>query len=107
MADCRDWTAVFGRRADGSGLLRVSGLCIFPTAGYLVELRRHDAQAAEDELLLELNIEKPTGPVLQVVTGMPVAYEEVTELRYARVSILPEGPFGLPVADARNDAAAT
>jgi hypothetical protein len=34
------------------------------------------------------------------VTGVEVSYEEATGRRYAHVSILPDGPFGLAVADA-------
>jgi hypothetical protein len=90
MTESRDWAAVYTPEADGVERLRISGLCIFPTTGWGVELRRREAQDAEDELVLELMVEKPTGPVLQVVTGR----------RYAHVSILPDGPFGLAVADA-------
>lgn len=52
------------------------------------------------ELLLDLVVEKPTGIVLQVVTALPVTYEEMTEDRYTRISILPDGPSDLPVTDA-------
>ena len=93
--DTQDWSAVFE-----SGRLQVEGLCIVPTTGYGVELRRHETQQTEDELLLDLIVEKPTGIVLPVVSSVPVAYEEVTERRYARVSILPHGPEGIPVTDA-------
>jgi hypothetical protein len=93
----RDWSAFFE-----SGRMRVSGLCIVPTTGYGIELRRHEPQQATEELLLELVVEKPTGIVLQVVTGVPVAYEEFTDRRYDRVSILPHGPTRLPVIDARD-----
>ena len=92
--DSQDWSAVFA-----GGRVRVSGLCIVPTTGYRIELRRHEPQRAEDELLLDLVVEKPTGIVLQVVTGVPVGYEEMTERRHQRVSILPHGPSGLPVVD--------
>jgi hypothetical protein len=92
---CQDWSAVFD-----SGRMRVSGLCIVPTTGYGIELRRHEPQQAEDELLLELVVEKPAGIVLQVVTAVPVAYEEVTDRGYDRVSILPHGPSRLPVVGA-------
>ena len=92
--DSQDWSAVFA-----GGRIRVSGLCIVPTTGYGVELRRHEPQQAEDELLLDLVVEKPTGIVLQVVTGVPVEYEEVIERRYESVSILPHGPSGLPIVE--------
>ena len=91
----QDWSAVF----DG-GRLRVTGLCIVPTTGYGIELRRHATQQVKHELLLDLVVEKPTGIVLQVVTGVPVAYEETSDRRYDRVSILPDGPTRLPVTEA-------
>jgi hypothetical protein len=60
-------------------------------------LRRHEPQEKRDELLLDLVERRPTGPVLQVITEEPVAYEEADGASYERVSILPDGPRGLPV----------
>jgi hypothetical protein len=48
MIESRDWRAV-----RGGGGLRVEATCVFPTSGWGVELRRHDPQEAEDELLLD------------------------------------------------------
>jgi hypothetical protein len=94
MIQSRDWEAV--RTADGRA--RVTGVCVFPTSGWGAELRKHD-RPPEAELLLELHVERPTGPVLQVVSAVPVVYEEATASGCERVSILPDGPRGLPVDD--------
>jgi hypothetical protein len=92
MIESRDWRAV----RDGSRL-RVVGTCVFPTSGFGVELRRHEPQEAQEELLLDLVESMPTGPVLQVITEEQVAYEEADAEGCERVSILPDGPRGLPV----------
>jgi hypothetical protein len=77
--------------------LRVRATCICSTSGWGVELRRHETQEFQDELLLDLILTKPTGPVLQVITAEPVVYEEPNGASYERVSVLPDGPRGLPV----------
>jgi len=99
MTESREWTAVRSAGPGGGVRLRVTGVCIFPTSGWAVELRRHDPQGADDELLLELIVEEPTGPVLQVISPVPVAYEEPTTTRVRRVSIAPDGPEGLDVEE--------
>jgi hypothetical protein len=89
---CTDWKAV--RQARG---LQVTATCTCPTPGWGVELRRHDPQELGDELLLDLILSRPTGPVLQVITAEPVVYEEVDAGGCEHVSILPDGPRGLEV----------
>ncbi len=83
--------------AGGRPRIRVTGVCMVPTSGWSAELRRHEPQAADDELLLDLLLARPTGPVLQVISSLLVTYEESTDRGYERVSILPDGPYDLRV----------
>ena len=98
MIESRDWSASETVEPDGRRRLRVAGTCVVPTSGWGGALRRHHAQEAADELLLDLVLDRPTGPVLQVISSVHVAYEETTDRGYARVSVLPDGPRGIPVA---------
>ncbi len=93
MIDSRGWKAVTA--ADGR--LRVTGTVIVPTSGWGAELRPHESRGDDRELVLDLAVERPTGPVLQVISAVPVGYEEPAGTRYERVSILPDGPHGIPV----------
>jgi hypothetical protein len=100
MIDSRDWEASYTVDERGTGGIRVSGRCIVPTSGWGGELRRHEPQRDDDELLLDLVLSRPTGPVLQVISSLSVTFEEAPARRYERVSILPDGPHDLPVHEA-------
>jgi hypothetical protein len=97
LIDSQEWRAVRTVEAAGRPRIRVTGVCIVPTSGWGAELRRHEPQEADDELLLDLLLARPTGPVLQVISSVAVTYEESTDRGYERVSILPEGPHDLRV----------
>lgn len=90
---CRDWNAIHDHQPPGPSVLRVSGVCRFPTPGYSVELRRHEPQGINpSDLLLDRIVQAPAGPVAEVVTDVEVSYAEETELDYQTVTILPGGP---------------
>lgn len=90
---CRDWTAVHDHQPPGPSVLRVHGTCRFDTAGFGVELRRHDPQGINQrDLLLDRIVHSPTGPVPDVITEVDVDYSEETEFDYQTVTILPDGP---------------
>jgi len=72
--------------------LHVTGACAFPTASYSVELRPANPQGINPEVYLLDRIETPpSGPAAQVITVVPVHYQEVTDTRYTQVQINPEG----------------
>ena len=90
---CRDWYASHDHMPPGPQTLRVTGICTFPTAGYTVALRRHEPQGINPrDLLLDKVVTEPTGPVPDVITDVEVRYEEVTDVEYDTVTILPDGP---------------
>jgi hypothetical protein len=91
--DCRDWSAWHDHQPPGPPTLHVRGECEFPTAGFSVELRRHEPQGINPkDLLLDLIVNKPSGLVSQVITVEEVRYDEVTDFEYDTVTILPDGP---------------
>jgi hypothetical protein len=91
--NCRDWEAWHDRMPGAQATLHVTGRCEFPTSGYSVRLERHEPQGINPrDLLLDLVITEPTGPVTQVVTEEEVRYDEQTDLDYDSVTILPDGP---------------
>jgi hypothetical protein len=90
---CRDWTARFLRVAGGGGVVLVTGTCTLPTSGHTVELRRHEPQGINPaDLLLDLVVTEPSGPAAEVLTDVPVRYQERTDTGFGTVTILPDGP---------------
>jgi hypothetical protein len=96
---CSDWRAWHTRTPKPT--LHVSGKCQFPTAGFKVELRRHEPQGINPQiLLLDKVVRAPSGPVAQVVTVERVKYSEpATSTQFTHVTILPDGAT-IPVEDA-------
>ncbi|MDP9793588.1 hypothetical protein J2S43_002100 [Catenuloplanes nepalensis] len=88
-----DWTAFFNRQPPGPFTLTVTGRLQMPTPGYKVTLTKTAPQGINPrDLLLDLTITPPSGPVIQVVTEVEVVYRERTESGYDTVTILPGGP---------------
>jgi hypothetical protein len=80
--------------------LHVTGTCSCPTPGYALELQRHEPQGINPgDLLLRLVEDRPTGPQPEVITPTSVEYREETDARYESVSIVPDGPAGIPVRE--------
>jgi hypothetical protein len=93
VGTCHDWYASHDHMPPGPKTLSVTGTCTFPTSGYSVKLRRHEPQGINPmDLLLDKIVTPPTGPVLQVITNVAVRYEEITDVEYDTVTILPGGP---------------
>jgi hypothetical protein len=90
---CLDWKAWLDRVPGAQPTLHVTGRCQFPSSGYFVRLERHEPQGINpSNLLLDLVITEPTGPVTQVVTEEEVHYDEEADLDFDSVTILPDGP---------------
>jgi hypothetical protein len=97
VGTCHDWYASHNHMPGASKTLRVRGICTFPTSGYAVKLRRHVPQGINpNHLLLDKIVVPPSGPVLPVITDVEGIYEEVTDMEYTNVTILPDGP-SIPV----------
>ncbi|HEV2058380.1 MAG TPA: hypothetical protein VGR11_03420 [Solirubrobacteraceae bacterium] len=93
---CRDWKAL-----RGPGVLVVDGWCTFPSAGWMTELRKAEPPSDDPkELLLERVTTVPEGYQPPVTRGIEVHFEEVTDVEYETVTILPDG-LTLEVVDAR------
>jgi hypothetical protein len=79
--------------------MHVTGEVTFPTTGYTVSLRMHEPQGTDaDDLLLDLVVEEPTGPVNEVVTVVPVEFAMETDYRYTTASVI-DCAMGIPVKD--------
>jgi hypothetical protein len=97
--NCRDWSAWHDHEPPGPPVLHVRGECEFPTAGFSVELRRHEPQGFNPrDLLLDRIVREPTGPVPQVITVVEARFREETDFEFDTVTILPDG-VSLPVQD--------
>ena len=97
QVECSNWSAWHGSRPPAPQVLTVVGKCTFPTAGYSVELRLHEPQGINSrDLLLDLIVHEPTGPVADVISTVEARYEEETDFEYESVTILPDGP-SIPV----------
>ena len=97
--DWDGWAAVHDHLPPGPPTLRVHGKCTFPSAGHVVELRRHEPPGTDPrDLLLDKVVREPAGPVAEAVTVVPVSYDEETDVEYETVTILPDG-IVVPVRD--------
>jgi hypothetical protein len=97
VGTCHHWYASHDHMPGAAKILRVTGTCTFPTSGYAVKLVRHVPQGINpNHLLLDKIVDAPSGPVLPVITDVQVVYEEVTDMEYTHVTILPDGP-SIPV----------
>jgi hypothetical protein len=89
--NCKNWTAIHDSMPPRPARLTVRGECTFPTPGYKVTLRKKQPQGINPKILiLEKTIVSPTGIEPQIVTTIPVVYEETTNQHYSEVQILPD-----------------
>lgn len=90
--DC-EWSAVQDFMPPRPPRVRVRGVCTMPTPGYRLYLTRAEPQGTNPAiLLLDLHVEPPDGPVIQVLTPIPVdEYTEVGPQRFTEVRIMPQG----------------
>jgi hypothetical protein len=90
-SNCGDWHAWHDRMPGKKPTLHVTGVCTFPTAGYSVELRAKQPQGINPAIyMLEKVVIKPTTPVPDVITDVPVYYREQTDAAYKEIHILPD-----------------
>jgi hypothetical protein len=85
----------------GSGLpLRVDGVCVFTTSGHSARLEAAEGNTGPglEMLMLDLVItEPPPGTaVTEVLTPVPVHYEEETEILYKEVGFQVRGSEDAP-----------
>jgi len=110
MADCDcngvyAWEAWHDRIPGRQATLHVVGTCLCPTPGYKLLLRRRVHQGANPrDLLLDLIETAPSDPQLDVATEELAVYREDTEESYDTVSIMPDGPRGIPVREVSTSA---
>jgi hypothetical protein len=80
----------FEARSDAGGLV-VTGTLTFVTGGYKAKLVPSNPQGINgDILLLDVVVERPTNPVIQVLTDVPVRYEQAGAA-YSGVTIVDIG----------------
>jgi hypothetical protein len=103
MADCdcdgaEAWDAWHDRMPGGAATLHVVGTCNCPLPGYTLELQRQEPQGINPrDLLLRLVETAPNDGHTTVITPVPVEFRRKTEASYDTVSIVPDGPVGIPV----------
>lgn len=91
-SNCANWSAIHDFMPPAPAHLRVRGDCTFPTPGYTVTLKKKEPQGINPSILiLEKAVTSPSGPEPEVITTIPVAYEEVTNQHYTEVQIVPDG----------------
>ena len=82
------WDAVQNRRPPAPYILRVRGRPSMPTPLHVPMLRRADVQGSDPRVLVpELTAIAPVHPAPQIVTDLPVSYEERSPLPYDRIRI--------------------
>jgi hypothetical protein len=92
------WEAWHDRMPGKEPTLYVYGTAMCPTTGYSIELRRQEPQGINPlDLLLTVVEHAPSEPALDVLTPTPAGYSERTKFEYKTVSIVPDGPFSIPV----------
>lgn len=90
----KNWSAWHDLMPGKEPTLHVKGEVTCPTSGYSAHLVRHTPPGFNPEIyLLDLVVCPPAPDVIvtEVLTDVPVHYEEQTRTRYRQVSILPEG----------------
>jgi hypothetical protein len=90
-SNCSGWSAIHDFMPPGPARLKVRGECTFPTPGFKVTLKRKQPQGINPAILiLEKTVVKPIGLEPQLVTTIPVEYEEKTDQHFTEVLILPD-----------------
>lgn len=93
----KDFTAFVSAIPPGPRKLIVAGTVVVGHPGHRVTLKPAQPQGFNPRILLmNLTVERVEGNFPQVVTDVPVRYEEVGPADYDRVTILPDG-IDLPV----------
>ena len=98
MASSDEWTAIHDHMPPGPKKLTVRGTVMVPSSKSTAELRPKEPQGINPlDYLLEVVVHPPNEPDLKVLTPFDVDYEEVTDVEYETVSIVPDGPVGVEV----------
>ena len=101
MTEASEWEAWIDLMPGKEPTLHVTGVFEAPTTGWSAELVEHNPQGTNPrDLLLDLITHEPTEPVNKVLTPVPVSFEmPAAKGQYDTVSILPDGPSGIPVKE--------
>jgi hypothetical protein len=93
----KDWTAIHDHMHPPKKLT-VRGTVIVETSNSTAELKPEEPQKSNPlDYRLEVVVHPSTKPDLKIPTPVLVEYEEVTDVEYETVSIVPDGPTGLTV----------
>jgi hypothetical protein len=93
-----NWTAIHDHQPPGPKKLTVRGTVMVPTSKSTAELRPQEPQGIDPlDYLLNVVVHPANEPDLPVETPFGVEYEEVTDVEYKTVSIVPKGPEGIVV----------
>ena len=87
---CQDWKAWLSKEPPTPPMtLHVTGTYTFPTRGYAAELRSSEPQGINPrDLLLDVVVQAPSGPVPEVLTDVEVRYDAEVTTEYKTVTIL-------------------
>lgn len=95
MELCGEWDAWRDIQPPGPTTLHIKGTCCFPTAGWAVEVKRHEPQGINPYILMLDVVASQGGSVApQVLTEVAVTWSEVTDFPYEQVQILAEDTEG-------------
>lgn len=89
----KDWSAIHDHMPgpDKQWVTRVQGTVTTPTSDWTAELRRREPQGINPwDLLLDLIVTPPSGSSNDVVTDIPVTFEEPGEFEYDSVTVIGE-----------------
>jgi hypothetical protein len=90
-SNCTGWTAWHNIMVGSIPTLHVKASCVFPSAGYSVELRPVYPQGINPSIyLLEKVVHEPSAPAADVITTVELHYTETTKRRYKQVHIQPD-----------------
>lgn len=97
--ECDEWEALHDRMPGKPPTVHVTGACTFPTSGFKAELRYHEPQGINPaDLLLDLLVTEPTGPVNEVMTRVEVEFRRETDFKYETATII-DYATGIPVKE--------
>jgi len=92
MELCGEWTATHDRMPGRTPTLRVDGCCCFNEDGWQAELRDHEPQGINPRIMMiDLVVTPPDGSVPEVLTEVPVQWEQETGSEYDQVHVVVVG----------------
>ena len=98
-SDEKEFKAWIDKMPGANNTLHVTGTVTVPTTGWQATLTEANPQGTNPKILiLEVKTVKPTGPVGEVVSHVPVRYDKPQSPDYTDVTIRRDGDeFTIPV----------